>query len=151
MVGQEAAPRKCGLLSTCRRVRTELAGWLVTGAGDTWTVKFDVRDLGGHLDFTTLCTRTDGVVCRAPVVYAFPLDFGSKLRILRAMFIPAALRGGEASSVSERSVCRLRSAFVRLSFVMPGLVFCLSLILELSSPLLDGPLGSDPAFHVVSA
>ena len=52
-----------------------------------------------------------------------------KLRILRTMFIPAALRGGEASSVSERSVCRLRSAFVRdawsghLPFANPGVVF----------------------------
>ena len=39
--------------------------------------------------------------------------------------------------------------FVRLSFGLLGLVFCLWLILELSSPFLDGPLGPDPAFHVV--
>ena len=51
-VGQEAAPRECVLLSTSRRGRTEMGGWLVTGAGSTWTVKFDVRDSGGHLDVT---------------------------------------------------------------------------------------------------
>ena len=26
--------------------------WVVTDEGDRWTVKFDVRDLGGHLDTT---------------------------------------------------------------------------------------------------
>ena len=31
---------------------------------------------------------------------------GSKLRILRTMFISAAMRGAEACSVSERSVSR---------------------------------------------
>ena len=73
---------------------------------------------------------------------------GSKLRILRTMFISAALRGAEASSVSERSLWRLRSAFGFRSCCLVW-SFCLWLILELSSPLLDGPLGSDPAFHVV--
>ena len=63
------------------------------------------------------------------------------------MFIPSALRGAEASLYQSGVLV----GFVRLSFVLPGLVFCLSPILELSSPLLDGPLGSDPAFHVVSA
>ena len=125
-----------------------MAGWLVTGAGDTWTVKFDVRDLGGNLDFTILCTRTDGVVCRAPVVCAFPLDFEG---VSFGFFVPCL-------SLLLCVVLRLALyqsgvlvGLVRLSFVLPGLVFCLSLILELSSPLLDGPLGSDPAFHVVSA
>ena len=33
--------------------------------------------------------------------------------------------------------------------MLPGLVVCLLLIVELSSSLLDWPLGSDPAFHVV--
>ena len=49
LVGQEAAPRKCVLLSTSRKIRAEMASWLVTGAGDTWTVKLNVQDLGGHL------------------------------------------------------------------------------------------------------
>ena len=61
------------------------------------------------------------------------------------MFIPAALHGAEAILVSERNLCRLRSAFVRaawsgrLSLANPRAVL----------PLLDGPLGSDPALHVV--
>ena len=119
LVGQEAAPRKCVLLSTSRKVRTDMASWLVTDTGDTWKVKLDVRDLGGHLDLsfrgraTTLCGRIDGVVCRAPVVQALPLDFGGGLRVLRTMFVPAALHCAEASCVSDRSLRRLRSAFVR--------------------------------------
>ena len=48
LVAQEAAFRECVLLSTSRKVRAEMASWLVTGAGDTWTVKLDARDLGGH-------------------------------------------------------------------------------------------------------
>ena len=151
LVGQEAAPRKCVLLSPSRKVRTDMASWLVTDSGDTWTVKLDVRDLGGHLDLafrgraTTLCRRIDGVVCRAPVVHALPLDFGGRLRVLRTMFIPAALHGAEASCVSDLSLCRLRSAFVRrawsgrLTLANPGVVL----------HLLDGPVASDPSFHVV--
>ena len=126
MVGQEAAPRKCVLLSTSRRVRTEMAGWI-----------------------SLFCARELMASCaRAPVVCAFPLDFEG---VSFGFFVPCL-------SLLLCVVLRLALyqsgvlvGFVRLSFVLPGLVFCLSLILELSSPLLDGPLGSDPAFHVVSA
>ena len=61
------------------------------------------------------------------------------------MFIPAALHGAEASCVSDRSLCRLRSAFVlgawfgRLTLANFGAIL---------TPL-DGPVGSGPAFHVV--
>ena len=71
---------------------------------------------------------------------ALPFEFGCKLRIL-----PTALHGAEASLVSERNICTLRSTFVRagwsgrLSLANPGAVLS----------LLDGPLGPDPAFHVV--
>ena len=80
------------------------------------------------------------------MVYALPLDYGGKLRILRTTFILAALHGTEACTVSDSSLCKLRSAFVsaawsgRLSLANTGAVLTL---------LLDGPLGSDPAFHVV--
>ena len=61
------------------------------------------------------------------------------------MFAPAALHGAEAGVVSASNVCKLRSAFVRaawsgrLTLANPGAVLS----------LLDGPLGSDPAFHIV--
>ena len=52
LVGQEPAPGKCVFLSTSRFVRREMRDWVVTDEVDRWTVKFDVRDLGGHLDTT---------------------------------------------------------------------------------------------------
>ena len=48
LVGQEPAPCKCVFLSTSRVVRREVRDWVVTDEGDRWTVKLDVRDLGGH-------------------------------------------------------------------------------------------------------
>ena len=49
LVGQEPAPSKCVLLSTSREVRKDLKDWVLSQEGDQWSVKFDVRDLGGHL------------------------------------------------------------------------------------------------------
>ena len=50
LVGQEPAPGKCVLLSTSREVRKEMKDWVLSHDGDKWSVEFDVRDLGGHLD-----------------------------------------------------------------------------------------------------
>ena len=52
LVGQEAAPKKCVLLSTVKKVRSDMKNWSVSDAGDKWSFKLDVRDLGGHLDAT---------------------------------------------------------------------------------------------------
>ena len=52
LVGQELAPSKCVLLSTSREVRKDMKDWVLSQEGDRWSVKFDVRDLGGHLDTT---------------------------------------------------------------------------------------------------
>ena len=52
LVGQEPAPGKCALLSTCKDVRSNMKDWVLSQEGDRWSVKFDVRDLGGHLDTT---------------------------------------------------------------------------------------------------
>ena len=49
--------------------------------GDKWSVKLDVRDLGGHLDTTkrhrasTLSGRVSGLLNGVLVVMALPLDF----------------------------------------------------------------------------
>ena len=51
-VGQEPAPSKCVLLSTSRAVRAEMRSWVLSDEGHKWTVRLDVRDLGGHLDTT---------------------------------------------------------------------------------------------------
>ena len=52
LVGQKPAPSKCVLLSTSRMVRKGMKDWVLSQEGDRWSVKFDVRDLGGHLDTT---------------------------------------------------------------------------------------------------
>ena len=52
LVGQEPAPSKSVLLSTSREVRHSMKGWVLSLEGDQWSVRFDVRDLGGHLDTT---------------------------------------------------------------------------------------------------
>ena len=44
---------------------------------------------------------------------ALPLDYRGKLRVLRTMFIPAALHGVDASRLSQSNLLKLRAAFVR--------------------------------------
>ena len=52
LVGQEPALSKCVLMSISRVVRSAMRGWVVSDEGHQWSVKLDVRDLGGHLDTT---------------------------------------------------------------------------------------------------
>ena len=109
LVGQEPAPSKCVLLSTSRTVRDDMRNWVLSQEGDKWSVKFDVRDLGGHLDTTfrglsaTLAARVRLVLARLVLVYALPLDFHGRVRVVRSMFLPAALHGVEASLLASGS------------------------------------------------
>ena len=52
LVGQDVSPGKCVLLSTSKSVRKAMKLWDVCGRMWFWKVQLDVRDLGGHLDFT---------------------------------------------------------------------------------------------------
>ena len=54
LVGQKAAPKKCVFLNTSKDVRSDMRCWAVSDAGDRWSVRLDIRDLGGHLDSTFL-------------------------------------------------------------------------------------------------
>ena len=93
LVGQEPAPSKCVFLSTSRFARREMRDWVVTDEGDRWTVKFDVRDLGGHLDTTfrgwssSLASRVRLVIARLLVIFALPLPLHGRMVVLRNMFI----------------------------------------------------------------
>ena len=51
-VGQDVSPGKCVLLSTSKSVRRAMKLWDISGDGKFWKVQLDIRDLGGHLDFT---------------------------------------------------------------------------------------------------
>ena len=70
LVGQEPASSKCVLLSTSRDVRKDMKEWVLSLEGDKWSVRYDVRDLGGHLDTTfrgcsaTLAARVRLVISR---------------------------------------------------------------------------------------
>ena len=103
LVGQEPAPNKCVLLSTSRKVRKDMKDCVLSQQGDKWSVKFDVRDLGGRLDTTfrgwssTLAARVCVVISRLVLIFALPLDFHGWIRVVRSVFLPAALHGIEAS------------------------------------------------------
>ena len=51
-VGQDVSLGKCVLLSTSKSVRKAMKLWDISVDGGFWNVQLDVRDLGGHLDFT---------------------------------------------------------------------------------------------------
>ena len=120
LVGQELAPSKCVLLSTSRAVRNDMKDWVLSQEGDKWSVKYDVRDLGGHLDTTfrgwsaTLAARVRLVLARLVLIFVLPLDFHGRSRVVRSMFLPAALHGIEASLLASSSLLKLRSAVCRV-------------------------------------
>ena len=125
-----------------------MKGWLLSNEGDQWSVWFDVRDLGGHLDTTfrgwlsTLAARDRLVIARLLVVFALPLHFHGRMIVLRNMFIPGALHGIEASFLADSSVRKLRAAFCKVSWSSRQPLAHVGAVLS----LLDGPIGSDPAF-----
>ena len=55
--------------------------WVLSQEGDKWSVKFDVRDLGGHLDTifrgwsATFAAGVRLVRSRLVLVFVLPLDF----------------------------------------------------------------------------
>ena len=148
LVGQEPAPSRCVLLSTSREVRRDMKDWVLSCEGDQWSVKFDVRDLGGHLDTTfrgwssTLAARVRLVISRLVLIFVLPLDFHGWVRVVRSMYLPAALHGIEASSLASSSLRRLRSAVRRVVWSRRQPFASVGAVLS----LLDGPAGCDPAF-----
>ena len=80
-VGQDVSSGECVLLSTSRAVRKAMKLWDISGDGGFWKVQLDVRDLGGHLDFTfrarvgTLSKRVGEATVGVASVGALPLGF----------------------------------------------------------------------------
>ena len=130
LVGQEPAPSKCILLSTSREVQRDMKDWVLSQEGDQWSVKFDFRDLGGHLDTTfrgwssTLAARVRLVISRLVLIFVLPLDLHGRVRVVRSMYLPAALHGIEASFFASESLRKLRSAVRRVvwSRRQPGVI-----------------------------
>ena len=103
--------------STSEAVRKSMKLWDVSGDGMPWKVKLDVRDLGGHLDFTsrragagTLSRRVRDATHGVAAVGALPLGFQVKLGLIRGKQLPAGLHAVEGSVrfciVSECLSCR---------------------------------------------
>ena len=146
LVGQEPAPSKCVLLSTSKAVRKDVKDWVLSQEGDQWSVKFDVRDLGGRLDTTIRgWSATLAASARLVLIFALPLDFRGRLRIVRSMYLPAALHGIEASLLASDCVRKLRSSTHRVVWSRRQPLASVGAVLS----LLDGPTGCDPAFCVV--
>ena len=148
LVGQEPAPSKCVLLSTSREVRKDMRDWVLSQEGDQWSVKLDVRDLGGYLDTTfrgwssTLAARVRLVISRLALIFVLLLDFHGRVWV---MYLPAALHGIEASFLASESLRRLRFAVRRVVWSRRQPLASVGAVLS----LLDGPTGCDPAFCVV--
>ena len=117
-VGQDVSPGKCVLL-TSKSVRKAMRLWDISGVGSFWKVQLDVRDIGGHLDFTrraragTLSKRVGEATVGVAAVGALPLGFKVKLGLVRGKYLPAGLHAAEASYVSSSSISSFRAAIVR--------------------------------------
>ena len=149
-VGQDVSPGKCVRLSTSKSVREAMKLWDVAGDGGFWKVQLDVRDPGGHLDFTlraragTLSKRVGEATVGVAAVGALPLGFQVKLLLVRGKYLPAGLHAAEASCVSSSSISAFRAAIVRAVWSSKMPLANAHAILN----LLDGPVGVDPAFHI---
>ena len=151
LVGQEPAPSKCVFLSTSKEVRKDMQDWVLSQEEDRWSVKFDVWDLGKHLDTTfrgwsaTLAAGVRLVISRLVLIFALSLDFHGRIRVVRSMYLPAALHGIEASLLASESLRKLRSSIRRVVWSRRQPLASVGAVLS----LLDGPTGCDPAFCVV--
>ena len=76
------------------------------------------------------------VIARLVLTFALPLNFYGRVRVVRSMYLPAALHGIDSSLLASDSLRRLRSAVRRVGSrrqPLAGVGAVLS--------LLDGPLG----------
>ena len=90
LVGQDVSPGKFVLLSTSKAVRRAMKLRDISGDGGFWNVQLDVRDLGGHLDFTfrALSHRAGKATVGVAAVGALPLGFQVKLGLVRGKYLP---------------------------------------------------------------
>ena len=116
-----------------------------------WSVKLDVRDLGGHLDTTfrgwssTLAKRVRLVIARLVLIFVLSLNFHRRLRVTGTMFTPGALRGYETSFLADATVRKLRTAVCRVVWSSRQPQASAGAVLR----LLDGPARCDPACCIV--
>ena len=84
------------------------------------------------------------VISRLVLIFALPLDFHGRVRVVRSMYLPAALHGIEASLLASDSLRKLRSAIHKVVWSRRQPLACVGAVFS----LLDGSTGCDPAFCV---
>ena len=110
VVGQEASPSKCVLLSTSKAARRRMLAWRKKNDGCFWAIKLDVRDLGVHLDVTlravagTLSNRVKIATTQVLAVGALPTGFQRMLGMVRSKYLPGGLHGCEDAAISVSAV-----------------------------------------------
>ena len=77
--------------------------------------------------------------------FFLPLDFHGRVRVVRSMYLPAALHGIEASLLASDNLRKLRSAVRRVVWSRRQPLASVGAVLG----ILDGPTGCDPAYCVV--
>ena len=81
--------------------------------------------------FATLAAGVRHVISRLAFIFVLPLDFHGRVRVVRSMYLPAALYGVEASLLALDSLRKLRSSVCRViwsrrqPFASVGAVLCL--------------------------
>ena len=85
------------------------------------------------------------VISRLVFIFALLLDFHGRFRLVRSVYLLAALHGIGASLLASDSLRKLRSSIHRVVWSRRQPLACDGAVLS----LLDGPAGCDPAFCVV--
>ena len=125
--------------------------WDISGDDFFWKIQLDVRDLGEHLDFTnraragTLSCRVKSATAGVATVGALLLSFQVKLGLVRGKYIPAGLHAAEESCVSASLLSAFSAAIVRAVWSSKMPLADTPAVLN----LLDGPVGVDPALHII--
>ena len=92
-----------------------------------------------------LAARGRLVISRLVLIFVLPLDFQRRIRVVRSMYLPAALHGIEASLLVSDSLRKLLSSICSVVWSRRQPMANVGAVLS----LLDGPTGCDPAFCVV--
>ena len=93
--------------------------------------------------FDFSCWSCRLVLSRLILIFALPLDFHGRVRVVRSLYLPAALHG--ASLLASDSLRKLRSSVTPVVWSRRQPLAGVGVVLS----LLDGPIGCDPAFCVV--
>ena len=90
----------------------------------------------------TLAARVRLVISRLVLIFVLPLDSHGRVRMVRSMYLPAALDGVEASLLASDSLRKRRSSISSVVWSRRQPVASVGAVLS----LMDGPTGCDPVF-----